>query len=82
MLNSVAGKSDLSAARIAIRIKFGRVTMSAKIPSITVTSINTASSSEEITTKVCSLETDTFPEETSTLGVFGLEGDQAKKRQR
>ena len=54
--------------------------MSAQIPSITVTSIDTTS--EEITSKVCSLETDTFPEETSSLGVFGPEGDQSKRRLR
>ena len=49
--------------------------MSAQIPSITITSIDTTS--EEITSKVCSLETDTFPEETSSLGAFGPEGDQS-----
>ena len=58
--------------------------MSAQIPSITVTTIDLSSTSEEIT-KVCSLETDTFPEEILPLGVSsGLagEGDQPKRRMR
>ena len=58
--------------------------MSAQIPSITVTSIDTSSTSEEIT-KVCSLETDTFPEEIHPLGVpsgLAAEGDQPKRRTR
>ena len=57
--------------------------MSAQIPSITVTSIDTSSTSEEVT-KVCSLETDTFPEAIPPLGVSGLaaEGDQPKRRMR
>ena len=65
--------------KIAIKIRFGRVSMSAQIPSITVTSIDTTSD-QETTRPVCSLETDTFPEETSPLGVSGSEGDQAKRR--
>ena len=70
--------------RIAIRIITGRVSMSAQIPSITVTSIDTSSTSEEIT-KVCSLETDTFLEEIHPLGVpsgLAAEGDQPKRRTR
>ena len=70
-------------SRIAIRIRFGVVSMSAQIPSITVTSIDTTS--EEITSKVCSLETDTFLEEIHPLGVpsgLAAEGDQPKRRTR
>ena len=51
--------------------------MSAQIPSITVTSIDTTSAEEPA--KVCSLEAD---EDTRLLGSSEAEGEQAKRRMR
>ena len=51
--------------------------MSAQIPSITVTSIDTTSAEEP--TEVCSLEAD---EDTRLLGSSEAEGEQAKRRMR
>ena len=65
--------------RVTTRITFGRASMSAQIPSITVTSIDTTSTSG--VTKV-TFESDTLPDEAPMLGSSTADGDQAKLRMR